>query len=213
MPRPYKPRYRRRLPHLQPQGGTFFITYRLHGSIPVKLIWKWKMELEKKKAQIEHQAFNEAVLRKKRGEAYWHYFFERYDQYLDSNPNGPYWLSKPEIAKVVADSLSYCGEHFFYLWAYCIMSNHVHALLSLREGSPPLYDALGRHKSFTGNEANKLLGRQGDFWQHESYDHLVRDNESFLRILNYILQNPVKAKLVGQWQDWPWTFCSAELLP
>ncbi len=213
MPRPYKPRYRRRLPHLQPEEGTFFVTYRLSGSIPMALLRKWKTELVNEKALIESSLLSKADVQNKLAEAYQRQFFCKYDPYLDRNPNGPYWLSKPEAAKVVADSLAYCGENFFHLWAYCIMSNHVHALFTLREGSPPLYDAIGRHKSFTGNEANKLLGRKGDFWQHESYDHMIRDERSFVRILNYILENPVKAKLVQQWQDWPWTFCSQELLP
>ena len=93
------------------------------------------------------------------------------------------------------------------------MPNHVHALFTLREGSPPLYDILGRHKSFSAKEANCLLGREGRFWQHESYDHLVRDDKSFARILDYILNNPVKAKLAKQWQDWPWTFCAKEFVP
>ena len=213
MPRPYKPRYRRRLPHLQPEEGIFFITYRLHGSIPMGLLRKWKVELEEEKAQIDFSFPGEITIREKLTEVYRRYFFEKYDPHLDQNPNGPYWLSRSDVAKVVADSLSYCGEHFFHLWAYCIMSNHVHALFTLREGCPPLYDILGRHKSFTANEANKLLGREGKFWHHESYDHLVRDDKSFARILDYILKNPVKAKLVRQWQDWPWTYCSEELVP
>lgn len=162
MPRLYKPRYRRRLPHLQPEEGTFFVTYRLSGSIPMALLRKWKTELENEKALIESLSLSKAVLQEKLAEAYQRQFFVKYDPYLDRNLNGPYWLSKPEVAKVVADSLAYCGGNFFHLWAYCIMSNHVHALFTLREGSPPLYDAIGRHKSFTGNEANKLLGRTNE---------------------------------------------------
>ncbi|MCB9295368.1 MAG: transposase [Lewinellaceae bacterium] len=213
MPRPYKPRYRRRLPHLQPKEGTFFVTYRLHGSIPMALLRKWKLEQEEEIARIGSLGLDTADLESKLAELHWRYFTERYDPYLDGNLNGPYWLSEPEVARAVADSLAYCGKHFFHLWAYCVMSNHVHALFTLREGSPPLYDVLGRHKSFTGNVANKLLGREGFFWQHESYDHMVRNDKSFGWILQYILENPVRANLVECWEDWPWTFCSAELLP
>ncbi len=213
MPRPYKPRYRRRLPHLQPKEGTFFVTYRLHGSIPMSLLYRWKLEQEAEKARIEQLPLSTPDLLDKLAELNWRYFFEKYDRYLDENLNGPYWLSRSEVAQTVVDSLTYCDKHFFHLWAYCIMSNHVHLLLTLRKGSPPLYDTIGRHKSFTANEANKILGREGYFWQHESFDHLVRDEKSFSGILNYILENPVKAKLVQEWEEWPWTFCSAELLP
>ena len=43
---------------------------------------------------------------------------------------------------------------------------------------------------------NQLLGREGAFWQRESYDHLVRDEDGFNHALEYIIQNPVKANLV-----------------
>jgi len=44
-------------------------------------------------------------------------------------------------------------------------------------------------------EANLLLGRTGAFWQHESYDHWVRNEREFNRIVAYIEENPVSAGL------------------
>ena len=61
-------------------------------------------------------------------------------------------------------------------------------------------------KSYTAKEANKVLNRTGEFWEHESYDHYVRDEAGHERIVKYILQNPVKAKLVENWQDWRWSY-------
>lgn len=62
-------------------------------------------------------------------------------------------------------------------------------------------------KSFTAHEANRVLKRTGPFWQHESYDHWVRDDEELERIVAYINANAVKAGLA----DRPWEFlwCSA----
>ena len=48
--------------------------------------------------------------------------------------------------------------------------------------------------------------KKGAFWQHESYDHVVRNEKEFERILAYIVNNPVKAGLVADWQDWPYTY-------
>jgi putative transposase len=62
-------------------------------------------------------------------------------------------------------------------------------------------------KSYTGHEANKILGRTGSFWQHESYDHWVRDDEELARIVAYINANPVKAGLTKYAHEYPW--CSA----
>ena len=51
-----------------------------------------------------------------------------------------------------------------------------------------------------------MVGGSGAFWQHESYDHVVRDEQELIRIVRYILNNPVKAGLVANWQDYPFLF-------
>ena len=71
----------------------------------------------------------------------------------------------------------------------------------------PLASIMHSLKSYTAHEANKILGRSGQFWLHESYDHWVRDHEELERIVEYIAYNPVKANLVTKPQEW--FFCSA----
>ena len=57
---------------------------------------------------------------------------------------------------------------------------------------------------------NQRLGRSGAFWQHESYDHCVRNPNELKRIVTYVLNNPVKTGLVDRWEKWPWNYyCSA----
>lgn len=53
-------------------------------------------------------------------------------------------------------------------------------------------------KGFTARKCNKVLDRSGTFWQRESYDHVIRDRAEFHRVVNYVLQNPVKAGLVKE---------------
>ena len=65
-------------------------------------------------------------------------------------------------------------------------------------------------KRQTARKSNIVLGREGTFWQDESYDHVIRDNGEFERIVNYVLENPVKAGLASKWEDWPWTFCKSD---
>ncbi|MEX0717309.1 MAG: transposase [Planctomycetaceae bacterium] len=60
-------------------------------------------------------------------------------------------------------------------------------------------------KGYTARECNKLLGLSGTFWQDESYDHVVRDHEELLRIIEYIEHNPVKAGLVLRREDWKYS--------
>lgn len=74
------------------------------------------------------------------------------------------------------------------------MPNHVHALVRPRQGHE-LSNILHSWKSFTAHEINKQLGRQGEVWQHEGYDHIIRNPQSLWRIEQYILNNPTSAGL------------------
>ena len=89
------------------------------------------------------------------------------------------------------------------LLAWCVMPNHVHVLLT------PLwkpYKITQGIKGFTAHDINKLQHQIGrTFWQDESYDHWVRDEEELQRIVLYIEQNPVKAGLCRTPADWPWS--------
>ncbi|MGH9765501.1 MAG: hypothetical protein ACREDR_27685, partial [Blastocatellia bacterium] len=60
-------------------------------------------------------------------------------------------------------------------------------------------------------KCNVALGRTGAFWQHESFDRVIRDEDEFDRTIRYVLNNPVKAGLVGYWKDWKWNYCRPEL--
>ena len=75
-----------------------------------------------------------------------------------------------------------------------------------------LTDALRKLKGVTANECNKLLHRRGQFWHHESYDHVVRNQAELDRTVWYILQNPVKAGLCGEWRDWRWSYVKREII-
>ena len=61
-------------------------------------------------------------------------------------------------------------------------------------------------KGWTARRCNQALGRSGQFWQHESYDHVIRNQAEWERVVNYVINNPVKAGLVASGQDWPWSY-------
>jgi putative transposase len=106
---------------------------------------------------------------------------------------------------VVVQSLHYFAGKGYELVCYCIMPNHVHLVVLVPVGAPAMLKTLQRLKGYTATQANKLLGRSGDFWQAESYGHVVRAGE-LERIISYVLENPVKAGLIEEWQQWPYTY-------
>ena len=61
-------------------------------------------------------------------------------------------------------------------------------------------------KGWTARQCNLALNRRGQFWQHESFDHVIRNQVEWERVVNYVVSNPVKAGLVGDWRSWKWSY-------
>ena len=61
-------------------------------------------------------------------------------------------------------------------------------------------------KRNTAKRANHVLSRTGAFWAHESFDHYIRNRAEWKRIVKYVLENPVKAGLAKNWEDWAWNY-------
>ena len=205
--------YRRHLPHIQPPGATLFVTFRLAGSLPQSVLEQLLAESYaaarrlNKIAEPQERAKLAAIAQKQQ--------FARWDKALDANPAGPHWLRRPEIARIVADSLHYLDGERYDLDCYCLMSNHGHVVFTPLEKADGAFYSLSSimhsFKRYTAWQANLTLGRQGQFWQHESYDHIVRDEAELNRIRRYVLNNPVRAGLVETWEEWPWSFCRSSL--
>jgi len=215
--------YRRNLPHYQPIGYTFFVTFRLHNSLPIHVIEKLKddyrthiKEVSAYKSKKEKQ--------NKYSEVKWNYF-EKFDSYLDKYSNNN-WLKDERLAKLVYDSILYRDNKEYELISFTIMPNHVHVVFSLveragcslradntdsmvdkKQTDSSLYKIMQSLKWYTAKECNKILNRTGQFWQHESYDHVIRNEEELNRIVEYVLNNPVKAGLVETCEDWKWNYC------
>ena len=83
------------------------------------------------------------------------------------------------------------------------MPNHMHILLEV--GSTPLAILMQSWKRFIARESNKILGRDGAFWQREYWDTYMRDTEQTFKAVKYIENNPVKSKLVREPREWPWS--------
>lgn len=173
--------YRRHLPHWQQPDKALFLTWRLSGSLPQRIL----------RASLKEKNLGKRFL--------------SIDQELDRARYGPTWLKDIRIAKTVVNSFSHGVEQLrlYTLAAYVVMSNHVHLLVWPKTELSVITKSL---KGFTAREANRTLDRTGQtFWQDESFDHVVRNEDEFYRIKRYIERNPVKAGLVKRPEDWPWS--------
>ena len=71
---------------------------------------------------------------------------------------------------------------------YVIMPNHIHLIIIIHTDVPHMkvYDIVGRLKSFTTNECKQII------WQRSFFDHIIRDENDYKRICQYIETNPAK---------------------
>jgi putative transposase len=80
------------------------------------------------------------------------------------------------------------------VYAYCLMPDHLHMLLS-----PALGDNVSRimHQyKLRTTEPSWQLGHEGKLWQKGFHDRVLRERDSEAATARYILQNPVRAGLV-----------------
>ncbi len=217
--------YQRNLPHIQPVHGIFFVTFRLANSLSASIMQRLRENHEVKCKEIERTA--QGVKRDEELYKEQKHYFALFDKYLESSENGVCWLKRAEIAGIVSEAMHFRDKKEYELIAYCIMPNHVHLVICCNEDynagalcsdnqsellSRQLYHILQSLKRFTAQECNKKLGRTGTFWQKESYDHLVRNPKELQNIISYTLQNPVKAGLVENWEDWRFSYVNENYL-
>ena len=89
-----------------------------------------------------------------------------------------------------------------------VMPDHVHmiftALRDVDTAAFALPEIMKRIKGVSAHAINKELGRSGQVWQEESFDHVLRSNESLAEKVEYVCQNPVRVGLVRVPEEYPW---------
>ena len=218
----YKQHYRRKLPHIHSPNATFFVTFRLSGAIPKAVLRDWQAKRDQMTAYLEKNgpALEKQELRR----TFNREWFAKMEAALDRAETGPTWLKDERVAKVVYDSILHRNDKEYHLSCCCVMSNHAHVVFrpfltdqelieSKKDGVPrfeckePTMPVIMQSlKGYTARKANQILGRTEPFWDAESYDHEIRSGEEFRRIYRYVINNPVKAGIVKNWRDHPWTW-------
>ena len=90
------------------------------------------------------------------------------------------------------------------VFTYCLMPDHLHYLVSPRREGTSVLTFTNQYKGKTTNQS-WTVGWQGKLWQPRYYDHIVRTDENLYAIAQYILDNPVRKRLIEHAEDWPWS--------
>lgn len=206
-------RYRsRNLPHMFDVDKPIFITYRLKFALPQKVIDTYARQKEEWTRQLTELAAEEQKEMLKSKDSL---FFAWFDALLAQSPDVPRLLHREEIRNIITESFKRFDGVRYRLMAYSIMPNHVHVLIlpkTQEDGKIfSLQHIVYTWKKFTANTINKRLGRSGSLWQREVYDRLVRNENELNKVVDYILQNPVKAGLVNEWKEWPGNYLNEDV--
>ncbi len=203
--------YVRHLSHWRQEGATYFVTFRLHDSLPLAKLAElaafrreWERRNPPPHSDEQLQELAQETIR-------------RIDRWLDQGL-GSCCLKEPELAKYVSAAMHYFDNKRYELGCYVVMPNHVRVVVRpLLCETEPLERILQSWKRHTSLEINRILGVAGQLWQHDSFDRIVRDEEHLYRVIQYIGTNPIQSGLKGgqcprwirpQWEELGWRFDS-----
>ena len=141
---------------------------------------------------------------------------------------------RDEYRQIIVDSLNYCSAHKgLNVHAYCIMTSHVHLILSVRE-EYVLSNVIRDMKTYTATQLRKALQdhpgesrkawlrwmferagkknrRNVDFqlWQQHNHPIELTTSPMIAQRLDYVHNNPVEARFVNDPTTWIWSSCQA----
>lgn len=97
------------------------------------------------------------------------------------------------------------------VYAYCLMTNHVHLLLAPSEKTSGIGQLMKRLAGRQTRYHNQLEGRSGTLWESRYKSSPVDSDAYLLACVRYIELNPVRARMIDRPELYPWSSCSAHL--
>jgi REP element-mobilizing transposase RayT len=128
------------------------------------------------------------------------------------------WILPKCVRSVVLESCTHDNGIKFDLRVAVVMPDHVHMIITplidyAAMEVPSLAEIMDAIKGASAHRVNKALGRDGRVWMTESFDRVLRASENLDAKVQYVLDNPVRAGLACQWQDYPWLWKKAFVNP
>ena len=112
---------------------------------------------------------------------------------------------EPRVIRIVAAEVTRtAGERRFVVLACVFMPDHLHLLVQGQQENAHLlsFAKVSRQRS---SRQVRLAG-VGRLWQDGYYERTLRRDEDCLTVARYIANNPVRAGLVAQPHEWPYSF-------
>ena len=189
-------RKRSRLPHWDILEGVYSVTFRVADALPASVV----AELEAEQAELCRRLERDGILTLSQISWIDNAIKHRIEKHLDAGM-GSCPLANDDVASMVANALRHFDGDRCRLLAWCVMPNHVHVVFTLL-GTNTLEKVMHSWKSFTSHQANRILNREGAFWQGDYFDRTIRSARHLEFAIQYVVDNPSKAGL----KNWKWVW-------
>ena len=203
--------YTRNLSHWRQDGATYFVTFNLADALPGPK----KAELESMRREWERQ--NPPPRDEKTWTEYARSVFRTVEKWMDAG-YGACWFAREPYRSELHRSILHFNHQRYEIGCFVIMANHCHLVMRPFD-SVKLEKEIGSIKSITASFINEREQLEGQVWQQESYDRVIRDEEHLYRVVQYIGSNPRRAGIrkenwhrwiSPQWQAARWNFLDNE---
>jgi len=98
------------------------------------------------------------------------------------------------------------------LYAWCLMTNHIHLIVEPRKDAMDLSTSIKRVNGRQAAYVNKLEGRSGALWEGRYKASPIQRDSYLLACCRYVELNPVKAGMVPSAVDYPWSSYQERIL-
>jgi len=163
------------LPHWECPGVAVFVTFRLGDALPQERLRELAQDLDSIHLQkeVDHEA--------------WRLLRAKVETWHDQGA-GSCLFARPEIRQEVEASIHYYDGRRYVLYSHIVMPNHVHLLFMPQDGQT-IQNIVRDLKHFLSVKFRSLKTWNGEFWQREYWDSMIRDERHFQKALNYIKGN------------------------
>ncbi|HEX9169268.1 MAG TPA: transposase [Roseiarcus sp.] len=98
------------------------------------------------------------------------------------------------------------GRYGWTVGWFVVMPDHLHFFYVSDENpaTPSLSRFIGGFKQWTAKGILDVTALSAPLWQKQFFDHVLRSHESYESKWRYVLDNPVRAELVNEAEDWPY---------
>jgi type I restriction enzyme R subunit len=174
------------LPHWRQEGALYFVTFRLSDSLPQSKLAAWREEIDRWRRSHPDASPSEVGTFTRRQR-------RKVERWLDRG-YGSCYLRDPKAHAIVESAIRHFDGERYDLGRFTVAANHAHAIVR-PHGDFDLSEILHSWKRHTSRQLRRLpnippaLRRATHLWQVESFDHIVRGQQSLEKITAYIMNH------------------------